>query len=571
MDISLILDRVLVFAAHATYSLAESLPLLYTALQSDTPSTHGHIVHRLVPKASLGALGRVDLLELLGPTTLTEDSVSRIALGAATSGHMPVLEWIRAAMSHHPLFDSNSHANDRHFSSMPLRHVFEAAVQHAHTAILDWCIAPAGGGMRFRAGINEPFTEATRYAQVASLEWLKAYAVQHGLTFEYRPVDRYNRVFVPLPAARQIAMLNWWRNEYTTRPQPMISKEKKSMTGIAFSTSDDPMQLVEWWRQYCAERHRPFRWPTLDAPMMPYLVQTASVDFCDWWWTDTVRQVGAWAAKVVIRDVPDILCELGTRADLLDWYWRLRKTPGNLVWFPYKWRPRRPLMHLSVIQWWESGFDRQHWTDTVFGTVGPDMDAHFYPSKYSSVSVAALDWWWDNRDRFGLVVRVSTPILAWVIDIGNYDILHWYFDHCTRNSELPQFTLTMVAIMVADGRMDMLVRLCDLYVEHGKPLAIYGEKIRVKVHQPKMATSAVLDGVWNLCARIGARFEPGDSTASAVAAMEDGDLDAAQWWYAMHVVHGTAFPSTADLSCVTCGGEMEQWIQQVLLGNLSLQ
>ncbi|KAI9222443.1 hypothetical protein BC828DRAFT_396729 [Blastocladiella britannica] len=240
------------------------------------------------------------------------------------------------------------------------------------------------------------------------------------------------------------------------------------MPGIALS-ADDGMQVVEWWREYCAEQGRPFRWPVLTSQTLWHLIKYGSVEFCDWWWKDTVRQLGTLAIERM-RDMVNLICDHGRR-DLLDWYWDVCQTHNNKRFFKLAFRshPRRPFFHLSVIEWWnakvESGQVSEHVFD-FWDADGLPLDVLFSMLEPLVMELDALDWWWARRERFGLEAHLSPLVFAHLMTSEQYALLQWYLNRCTRDSPLPDLTLSNLSAMFAAGQVGLVEQIWQLSVAH---------------------------------------------------------------------------------------------------------
>ncbi|KAI9216682.1 hypothetical protein BC828DRAFT_409215 [Blastocladiella britannica] len=203
MDTTLVLDRILVFAAHRMYTLKDTLPLLSVCLPYDAPCTLRHVIRRLVPKKDLGSMGRLGVLRML-ELPLSRQSIEEIAHGAAHAGNIHVLEWAHAQLpSGVHLFEVRypGHSMSAFFS------IAYPAIEHAHIPLLDWAI---------------------RNGPLPVLDWLRVYATTHSCTFEFKA---FFGDLQPAPSTRHVAMLD----------------------------CDNGRLLVDWFRAYCAETGRTFR------------------------------------------------------------------------------------------------------------------------------------------------------------------------------------------------------------------------------------------------------------------------------------------------------------------------
>ncbi|KAI9219498.1 hypothetical protein BC828DRAFT_416438 [Blastocladiella britannica] len=149
INISRVLDRILLFASHKSYTLAVGLDLLSAASTS-------------------GSVGRLDLLE-----HLADKFIGHIAHSAVVVNHAHVLDWL-------PLLDPK-------FLARTLHNIVYLVAMHGRIGVLDWCFAH---GTDIRTGLKDPFNVATQYCQLDSLKWLKTYSVEHGLDYVFRAIHR---------------------------------------------------------------------------------------------------------------------------------------------------------------------------------------------------------------------------------------------------------------------------------------------------------------------------------------------------------------------------------------------
>ncbi|KAI9216240.1 hypothetical protein BC828DRAFT_419035 [Blastocladiella britannica] len=549
-NIPLILDRILLFASHKVYTLTAGLGFLQVLPHTELPDTRRHIVCRLVDVSDLGFIGRLDLLWLLAEP-LTAKIIGHIAHSAAIAGHTHVLEWLLIGR---PMLDPK-------FLTRTLHNIVYLAAMHGRTHVLDWC---AAHGAVIRSGFKDPFNVATQYCRLDSLKWLKAYSVEHGIDYEFRAIHReIGLKFVP--GKQRVAVLDWWKAEYTSRPEPMFSA-----TGVGFPSklavyTDDGLLVVDWWRTYCAEMGREFTWPVLSAISLLSLAMTGSLSMCQWWWDETVQQIGIQETKLLLPGVLDIICESG-RPDYLDWYWSTCADSGGEIEFPRDWRPQVPFTHLNVIQWWDTKVEAGQVDPDVFDIVLQEpltkLDMILSRSGGAVIQLQALDWW---MQRFGVEPRLSPATLSRLANSHNLDLMKWYLDRCTPESPLPALTFGTATSMVSTGRLDMVEQIWQLSVTYNRLLTLDQFEIKILQIDQRIASSAVLDYLWDFCTRIGVRFEPGYNSKSTILAMEANDLDSIKWWYAMHRVHSTAFPSAEELGRVDCAPDsvVARWIRSI--------
>ncbi|KAI9216044.1 hypothetical protein BC828DRAFT_394337 [Blastocladiella britannica] len=552
LDISLVLDRILLFASHKACTFAAGLELLQILTRIDLPDTHRYVIRRLVGIHVLSTMGHLDLLQLL-PLPLSDTATSSIAVGAATAGHVRLLDWTLGAAAS-PL------------STFAYQTIAHLGIVGGHTAVLDWIVEH---GTDPRAEFNGAYLRATRACQPRVLDWLKAYTAGYGLVDNFAYLDRHSDS-PDVAVAAQIATLDWWKAEYAARDVPMFPMDADFVPKHAWccAAEDQEMLVVDWWRTYCSETGREFKWAELDSLMLWFLVRHNALSLCKWWWSHTVETIGIEQANEILGDILFTICEYN-RVAFLNWYWDLCVSSGGAIEIPRTWRPRTPFTQLSVIQWWEAKVEDGLMESGVFDIV-PDslltkLDAILNVPTMTAIEVSALDWWWARRDRFGLDPRLSHKVMLRVMVERDPEILHWYLDRCTPESPLPVLTLDMVAKMISLGRVGLIERL----LSSKSPLDV-GAVIELPQFQQRIASSVVLDYLWDHSARAGVRFEPCYNSKSAIKAMTAGDLDASRWFYAMHLVHGTGFPSVKELGGVICapGGEMERWIRSIPIPRL---
>ncbi|KAI9217413.1 hypothetical protein BC828DRAFT_391210, partial [Blastocladiella britannica] len=552
-NISLILDRILLFASHKAYSLAVGLELLRVVPRIDAHDTHRHIIRRLVDVHDLGSGGHLDLLRLLD-RPLSDNEIYPIASGAATAGHAHILDWI---------LDEKG----GRLSAQGLQNLEHLAVTHGRVNVLDQRTAH---GVDLCSDLNRLFSAATRYCKLLSLDWLRAYAAKRALNYTFNPAGLGLVIIGPHTNADQhVSTLDWWKADYAARSEPLYP------ANVSFS--DEPawrvkngLLLVDWWRNYCAEAGRDFKWPALDARKLNCLVRIDSLSLCQWWWSDTVHKLGTQEAKQLLRGILDPICT-GGRTEYLAWFWELCANSGGEIEFPRNWRPHLPFKRLNVIQWWEAKVASGHVDPSVFDIAASSsltkLDLILNISDGSELETAALDWWWARRDRVGLEPRLSAKVLLVMVQRHDPAPLTWYFDHCTSASPLPRLSLNVLISMASRGRADVVEQLLQLLVTYKKPLTfnVLADEVDRRQFHNRIAASTVLDYLWEIFARIGMRFEPCYNSKSAIAAMEAGNIDATHWWYAMHRVHGTVFPSAAELSSVKCAPDsaMARWIRSI--------
>ncbi|KAI9216133.1 hypothetical protein BC828DRAFT_394162 [Blastocladiella britannica] len=563
-SISLILDRILLFASRTTYSLAAGLELLCVLPRVDLPETHRHVLHRLVNPHDHGHSGHLDVLQLLDTSLLPDTFIAQAAEGAAAANHTHVLDWLFALRPDPEAFWSTAVCDGLDEWTSPLMNVVRLAAEHAHMDVLEWCVAH---GAHIETISNEytegPFTTATRHCQICVLDWLKAYAVERGLDYDFPAVNCQDSC-QKVTARAQLAMLDWWKADYATRSDVSLFPTNAEFGPEYAWCTDHGLLVVDWWRASCTEMGREFVWPVLNSNSLWYLVRNDSLSLCQWWWDETVHRIGIQQAKRILRDILDPICEFG-RVGFLDWYWDLCLDSGGEIEFPQTWQPRHPFFRLNVIEWWDTKIERGQLDAGVLFNLC-DLDALFQIPVHGKIEVTALDWWWARRDRFRLEPQLSPGVLSRLPNYREHELFLWYLDRCTSDSPLPPMTLDALATMVSMGRVDMVERIWQLSVSrhHARFVINQGKgEIRTLPFRQRVSSWAVLDYLWDLCARIGVRFEPGYNPKNAIKAVEADELGAARWWYAMHCVHGTVFPNIKELDRVAPGGVTSRWIQSL--------
>ncbi|KAI9221101.1 hypothetical protein BC828DRAFT_91969 [Blastocladiella britannica] len=553
MEIPLVVDRILAFAVHKVYSLEKGLAFLSALPNTDTPWTQRHFIRRLVPMDSLGALGRLDLLQSLD-CPVSDRTIELIALGAAGAGHVHLLHWTRDSRPTHAHFQPIS---DRSFSNWPLQHAFVAALRNGHTEILDWCVAVTGTS--FRSELYLPFCEATYWGQVRSLAWLKAYATRHGLTCPpFYQVLSSPKIAPIQPAERVVATLDWWVAEHATQPPQgpfMIcaaNMEAGEFPLRLMCNTDNGLLMIDWWRAYCAGTGQPSALPIL-ATALPLWLMCASNNLAQFqvWWEDTALQVGRDQAAALLTQSLDDLCEHGN-IHFLDWFWDLAcNSATTKVMFSRAWRPMRPFGHLNVIRWWEakvaSGEVDADVLDIISGSFnGSKLDTLMEKPIATSVDVDAVEWWWARRGQYDLEPSLSPLTFSNLLRYRDFDLLQWYIEQCTADSPLPSVTLCDLASIVAQDRLGMM----ELPDRPSFPIVTAGGRSVARFQEEgSLPVLTVFDGVWS---QVTARDAFNISVGKVLSALNDGCLDVARWYYAMHRVHGTVFPSALELKSVKC-------------------
>ncbi|KAI9220154.1 hypothetical protein BC828DRAFT_384225 [Blastocladiella britannica] len=548
-NIPLILDCILLLAAHTSYVLADGLELLQVLPCTDTPSTHRYVLRRLVTVSDLGSTSRADLLQLLD-RPLSKADTRAIAFSAASADNVRVLDWLLSVTQ---------------TDTLPLESIFYYALRHApHTRVLDWCVAQGGADSYIKGLV--PFTTATLCCRLPSLRWLKAYYVQHGLYYAF---DHSSGRAHGVPADRQVAVLDWWMADYFTRTEPLFPANRCIPTDLAIYV-DNGLLVVDWWRKYCAEMGRAFAFPFLNGYSLQLVIKFGTLDLCQWWWKHSVQMIGIRQARLHLKGALDTICEWG-RVDFLDWYWAVCAGSHDAIKFPRNWRPQHPFVRLNVILWWEAKVDSGQVDPGVFDLVAKEpqtkLDALFEVVRDHQIEVAALDWWWARHDRFGMEMRLSQETLQSVTLNRCPELLQWYLDRRTPQSPLPVLSYTALISLVSQGRADRVEQVWQLSILHRAPLMIITvpSEIDPRSFDNRIAVSTTLDYVSSFCDRIGARFTPCCNTWSTIFALNAGDLDVAQWLYAMHRVHGTIFPTAKELDCVkgATSSEMGPWVRFV--------
>ncbi|KAI9221493.1 hypothetical protein BC828DRAFT_404877 [Blastocladiella britannica] len=562
------LDTILHFAAQQTTTLHAGLALLNAAPRSVIPSTHRHVIRRLVPVRVLGVLGDLTVLHLL-PSPLMKDDLGHLSRAAAAAGNVHVLDWICSQPQHMGI--RTALVSD----PMPSG-VFSAALKHSQLGVLDWCVE---NGSTFPPHVlDHAFKFATSHGQARSLGWLKAHASKLGVGAPAHPFTQFFHM-QNTTVENQLAALDWWKAEYVARndlPSLRLYDDDKFPVYLA-RTSTDGRRIVDWWRAYCREMGRDFQWPPLDKISATTLVFTGNLALCQWWLAHSLQHHASYSGPTdLIAGLLETMCEQG-KVGFLDWYWDMALDPSvRGINVDPRWRPHRPFAHMSVIRWWEAKVSSGAVSPRVFEL--PDQQQprlqrrnpleHLFQSllRCSSLSLpdpcAALEWWCARWEPLKGLVAIAPNTWSELVQI-HLGAFQWYLDCCTNDTRLPVPSLTMhdLASMVARGRPDLLDRLWRLHMDRGLPLTLFepatggtGHRINVShfIDAPAVPLTTVLDTVQAFCTRAGVPLVPRDHllVESVLVAMEADDLAAARWWYAMHVVHGTPFLTREELEQV---------------------
>ncbi|KAI9220052.1 hypothetical protein BC828DRAFT_398454 [Blastocladiella britannica] len=484
----------------------------------------------------------------------SHQAACQIIQGAARAGHAQVLDWLCTFCPIKQIMFSPTHMY--WFAPSIIRTIACAAVQHAHIHLLEWC--KVQDKAELRASLSILIADATRHGQPPSLEWLRAYIVESGASDEYYSSGS---LYEPVSSSRQIAALDWWKANYAARFMVLFPPNKQLPLEL-IKYGDDGLLLVDWWRAYCVETGRAFSWPVLTNDLLSKNIAYGSPGMCRWWWNDTMQRFGsARASDLLTETLLDVMCDRGS-VEFFDFYWDLCADPANKFAFPLDWRPRHPFSRLSVIQWFEAKVASGTVDAAVFDIAPPKapgalcLDALFEIT--STVELAALDWWWARRNQYNLGSRLSLSAISTLVANQFLDRLQWYLDHCTLPSPLPTLTLQSIANLVSLGRADLADRQWYSTLTCAeRQLTVYSLKDIVPV-------PVVLDYLWEHCAGVPSNIFT--ECASVNQALKDNFFEAANWWYAMHRVHGTAFPSAEDLSRMKgpLGREMSEWVKSIV-------
>ncbi|KAI9217710.1 hypothetical protein BC828DRAFT_417890 [Blastocladiella britannica] len=545
MNISLVLDRILLFAMYRAYTLANGLDLLNVSMRADIPTTYRSFVNRLVPRQKLGELGRVDLFQLL---------------------EQPY--WISAFCPKSQTMFMPTHMS--FMATSIVRTVARTAAQRAHIHILQWC--KVQDNSELSASLGALMATASHHGQPRSIEWLRAYAVERGISYDIHSwtANWYDSV----SSAQHIAVLDWWKADHAARSLVLFPPSLPFPIDMA-KYSDDGLLLVEWWRAYCAETGRTFSWPLLDRSTLSSVAEYGSASLCRWWWGDTVQRIGIdRASERLTEDLLDIMCDRDCSA-FLDWYWDLCADPSTSLAFPPNWRPRHPFSRIGVIQWFEAKVASGKVNAAVFEIAppkapgAPQLDALF--ATTSTIELESLDWYWARRDQYNLDARLSPLTLSKLVGNQRTDQLQWYLDHCTLTSPFPVLPLQSVANLVSLGHANLVEQhwqLLTLASPESPPLLPPLQQmngIETIGFLDVVTAPVVLDYMWEYCARAGVSSSIFTEHASVNSSLKNDLTEAAKWWYAMHRVHGTAFPSAEELNLmkVVLSHEMRDWIESL--------
>ncbi|KAI9219496.1 hypothetical protein BC828DRAFT_386008 [Blastocladiella britannica] len=178
-----VIDRILVFASQKSYALVTSLELTHVLPHFHLPNTHCRVLCRFANAHDLGLDGHLDQLRLLVGTSppLLSDAHA-IATGAAAGDHVHILDWLITVRP--TLFLPPSHP------SSSIREIVQVAIRHGRVYVLDWLLIHRGADTIRSSNLDQYFAIATEYCQLGSLDWLKGYAIEHGLEYHLKsPFD----------------------------------------------------------------------------------------------------------------------------------------------------------------------------------------------------------------------------------------------------------------------------------------------------------------------------------------------------------------------------------------------
>ncbi|KAI9219035.1 hypothetical protein BC828DRAFT_387092 [Blastocladiella britannica] len=314
--------------------------------------------------------------------------MGHIAEGAAAAGHVHVLDWmLSVARVPGHLLDPIDYK------------IVQNAVRHA---------APTAH-LRFK-GL---FDYATRHCQLLSLSWMKDKYVDHGIEYDFVPVERDIGAW-PAMGEHRVVMLNWWKAEYASRSKPMFPANQFFPPGLAYCT-DNRLLVIDWLRSYYAETGREFNWCKLDINYLAFMVIEDSLELCQWWWDETVKRIGIEQAKPLLRKALKTMCDYG-RLNFLDWCWSIFSDSAANIDDHWSWRPAQPLFRLNVIQWREAKVELGEIGSQVLAIGRCDawerMDTLLSTSYIEKFEVRAMDWWWARRDVIGLKACVSRDTMS---------------------------------------------------------------------------------------------------------------------------------------------------------------
>ncbi|KAI9220158.1 hypothetical protein BC828DRAFT_439079 [Blastocladiella britannica] len=277
----------------------------------------------------LGSAGQLELLRLLDSPCRT-GTLAAFADAAATAGHAHVLAWLLSVSLTLLQLSEQGHPVDS-----PLQNIVRNTIVYGRMRVLDWC---AAHGADIRTELL--FSVASHHSQRHSLGWLKAHSIKHGLDYAFETPARN---FLPVTADRLVAMLDWWKAEYTARPEPLFLAYAEFRPEYAWF-AEDGLRVVDWWHDYCSEVGHEFTWPAFTTTTLCVFTDTGgSARFNDWFW------------------------DLSTGSE---------KGAGPLR----HWRPRYPFFRLDEIQWWEAKIESGHAGFGVF-----DLPLAGSPSKLDTL------------------------------------------------------------------------------------------------------------------------------------------------------------------------------------------
>ncbi|KAI9216035.1 hypothetical protein BC828DRAFT_394350 [Blastocladiella britannica] len=527
----LVLDRILAFAAHRVYSLADALVL--GDVMVGAVETRRWLIQRLVqPHTNL------DLISVY--RRLTDRAIARTCLAASAAGHVRALE-------------RTSH------TILGIEYIFYAAIAPAQISVMDWCFVHLKQLKEddLDDTLASAAREATRCCHVAVLQWIKDHFYGR-LQSAMAEINQYS--FSPLPrhlsADRMLATFDWWSAELAwSHKRPIFRSAEEAPVELACCVANGAA-VVDWWRRYCYDHGYVFQWPAVvTKDYLWYLIKYDRLDSCRQMWAAAAMNVATAAAAEML----DLMCECG-RTDFLDWVWEDDRLRDAIT----AWRPRRPFSRLDVIEW----FGTRAVDAAAFEIVLKDECSSRLESLFriEMAEVEALDWWWARRDRFGLAADLSPQCLSVLSKPSTLHLLQWYLDRCSPVQHLPVWTLTDLAAVAACGRIDIAEQVWGMSSECGHQLLLahddsFFDSQEFDEHLP---VATLMDYLWEFYRRAGVPFPLITTTSVAIRhALQFGDLDAVRWWYAMHRVHGTGFLSAEELRAVECapGSQLARWIQ----------
>ncbi|KAI9223131.1 hypothetical protein BC828DRAFT_376678 [Blastocladiella britannica] len=543
LAIDMLVDAVAVLASRHTFALVNAIQFLAILPRARIPRAHRAILRRFMARTHLGALGQLDLLALVSPST--EFELNRIALGACAQGHIPILTWVYGVHPRCSVFLPPPQSfldEDTLFSEF-----LATAFSHHQLGVLDWLSATLG------AEVLAPFAPlmaqcATQCFDVPALKWIRRQPHISPLTFDFAALPQSTQC-TTTTAGAIVATLEWWKAEHASRGQLLVeigADPFEAALGMCEVPGVD--RVIEWWYAYYA-RHG-LAWPACYQSDLTDMLRNGQCNQFIWWWA-TASPTSPWL--VIDTQVVQLMCDYGT-VELLDWWWALDSAANKKTW-----RPRECFTRAPIAEWWYqkalAGL-----CDMAVLEIRPELAG---VSKFECLvnriggppaDLSALKWWWQENHRtiLGLELALSERALFKLVRWGWADCIRWYFESvCSESARIPDISARIVLALICDRepRLDLVEWLWQLHIDHNVPFPLPATaKTIIDVFSSENGSASVaLDYLWDLHARAGVPFQAATATASCVHAWRLLHFDQVDWWYAMHRVHGYVFPTAAEL------------------------